>query len=125
MRETEILEEQQSPQGVFVCDHAGLVINKLSQVWTLGVHNTWSWATVIGQLTKPAPNTHGKIVEQDFLELCYSSGWVSTVLADLTWFRYFSADADDASRASNLEEAKAAQGRPRAVKTPKPLWVDR
>ena len=30
MRETEILVEQQPPQGVLVCDHAGLVINKLS-----------------------------------------------------------------------------------------------
>ena len=30
MRETEILVEQQPPQGVFVCDHAGLVINKFS-----------------------------------------------------------------------------------------------
>ena len=29
VRETEILVEQ-PPQGVFVCDHAGLVINKLS-----------------------------------------------------------------------------------------------
>ena len=28
--ETEILVEQQPPQGVLVCDHAGLVINKLS-----------------------------------------------------------------------------------------------
>jgi len=28
--ETEILVEQQPPQGVFACDHAGLVINKLS-----------------------------------------------------------------------------------------------
>ena len=30
MRETEILVEQQPPQGVLVCDHAGLVINKFS-----------------------------------------------------------------------------------------------
>jgi len=30
VRETEILVEQQPPQGVFVCDHAGLVINKFS-----------------------------------------------------------------------------------------------
>jgi len=29
--ETEILVEQQPPQGVSVCDHAGFVINKLSQ----------------------------------------------------------------------------------------------
>ena len=29
VRETEILAEQQPPQGVLVCDHAGLVINKL------------------------------------------------------------------------------------------------
>jgi len=29
VRETEILVEQQPPQGVFVCDHAGLVINKV------------------------------------------------------------------------------------------------
>ena len=28
VRETEILVEQQPPQGVFVCDHAGLVIKK-------------------------------------------------------------------------------------------------
>ena len=28
VRETEILEEQQPPQGVLVCDHAGLVINQ-------------------------------------------------------------------------------------------------
>ena len=31
MRETEILVEQQPPQGVFVCDHAGLLINNFSQ----------------------------------------------------------------------------------------------
>ena len=31
VRETEILLEQQTPQGVLVCDHAGLVINKLSR----------------------------------------------------------------------------------------------
>ena len=31
MRESEILVEQQPPQGVFVCDHAGLVLNKLSR----------------------------------------------------------------------------------------------
>ena len=30
VRETEILVEQQPPQGVFVCDHAGLVMNKFS-----------------------------------------------------------------------------------------------
>ena len=30
MRETKILVEQQTPQGVLVCDHAGLVINKFS-----------------------------------------------------------------------------------------------
>ena len=30
VRETEILVEQQPPQGVFICDHAGLVINKIS-----------------------------------------------------------------------------------------------
>ena len=30
MRETEILVEQTPPQGVLVCDHAGLVINKFS-----------------------------------------------------------------------------------------------
>ena len=30
VRETEILVEQQPPQGVFVCDHAGRVINKFS-----------------------------------------------------------------------------------------------
>ena len=30
MRETEILIEQQPPQGVFVCDHAGLAIDKFS-----------------------------------------------------------------------------------------------
>jgi hypothetical protein len=28
--ETEILVEQQPPQGVFVCDHAGRVINEFS-----------------------------------------------------------------------------------------------
>jgi len=31
VRETEILVKQQPPQGVLVCDHAGLVINKFSQ----------------------------------------------------------------------------------------------
>jgi len=31
VRETKILVEQQPPQGVLVCDHAGLVINKFSQ----------------------------------------------------------------------------------------------
>ena len=30
MTEIKILVEQQSPQGVLVCDHAGLVINKFS-----------------------------------------------------------------------------------------------
>ena len=30
VRETEILVEQQPPQGVIVCDHAGLVINEFS-----------------------------------------------------------------------------------------------
>ena len=30
MRETEILVEQQPPQGVLVCDHAGRVIDKFS-----------------------------------------------------------------------------------------------
>jgi len=30
VRETEIPVEQQPPQGVFVCDHAGRVINKFS-----------------------------------------------------------------------------------------------
>ena len=30
VRETEILVEQQTPQGVLVCDHAGLVIKKFS-----------------------------------------------------------------------------------------------
>ena len=30
MRETEILVEEQPPQGILVCCHAGLVINKLS-----------------------------------------------------------------------------------------------
>jgi len=34
VRETEILVEQQPPQGVFACDHAGLVINKFSE-WDL------------------------------------------------------------------------------------------
>ena len=32
VRETEILVEQQPPQGVFVCGHAGLVINELSHL---------------------------------------------------------------------------------------------
>ena len=31
VRETEILVEQQPPQGVLVCDHAGLVLNKFSR----------------------------------------------------------------------------------------------
>jgi len=30
VRKTEILVEQQPPQGVLVCDHAGLVINTIS-----------------------------------------------------------------------------------------------
>jgi len=30
VRETETLVEQQPPQGVFVCDHAGLVVNEFS-----------------------------------------------------------------------------------------------
>jgi len=33
VRDTEILVEQQPPQGVLVCDHAGLVINKFSSAW--------------------------------------------------------------------------------------------
>jgi len=32
VRETEILVEQQTPQGVLVCDHAGRVIHKISLV---------------------------------------------------------------------------------------------
>ena len=32
-KRTQILVEQQPPQGVFVCDHAGLVINKFSLGW--------------------------------------------------------------------------------------------
>jgi len=35
VRETEILVEQQPPQGVLLCDHAGLVINKFS-LWRGG-----------------------------------------------------------------------------------------
>ena len=31
VRETEILVEQQTLEGVFICDHAGLVINKIFQ----------------------------------------------------------------------------------------------
>ena len=31
VRETEILVEQQPPQGVLVCDYAGLVINEFSK----------------------------------------------------------------------------------------------
>ena len=31
VRETEILVEQQPPQKVLVCDHAGLIINKFSR----------------------------------------------------------------------------------------------
>ena len=30
-RETEILVEQQPPQGAFICDHAGFVITKFSR----------------------------------------------------------------------------------------------
>ena len=37
MRDTEILVEQQPSQGVFVCDHAGLVINKFSKIDAPGV----------------------------------------------------------------------------------------
>ena len=36
MREIEILVEEQNPQGVFVCDHAGLVINKFSYIFYPG-----------------------------------------------------------------------------------------
>ena len=36
MRETEILVEQQTPQPVFVCDHAGLVINTFSHLRLYG-----------------------------------------------------------------------------------------
>ena len=32
---THILVEQQPPQGVFVCDHAGLVVNKISRLQNL------------------------------------------------------------------------------------------
>ena len=32
MRDAEILLEQQPPQGVFACDHTGLVINKFSDL---------------------------------------------------------------------------------------------
>jgi len=35
VRETEILVEQQPPQGVLVCDHAGLVISKFSSLLLL------------------------------------------------------------------------------------------
>ena len=37
LRETEILVEQQPPQGVLVFDHAGLVINKFSHLGGGGV----------------------------------------------------------------------------------------
>jgi len=43
VRETEILVEQQPPQGVLVCGRAGLVINKFSQ-------DAW-FARAAGQLT--------------------------------------------------------------------------
>ena len=39
--ETDILLEQQLPQGVLGCDHAGLVINKFSQSWVRGT-KLWS-----------------------------------------------------------------------------------
>jgi len=35
-RETKILVEQQPPQGVFVCDHASLVINEFSDSLEIG-----------------------------------------------------------------------------------------
>ena len=38
MKETQILVEQQPPQGFFICDHAGLVINKSSRQRGCGVH---------------------------------------------------------------------------------------
>ena len=33
VRETEMLVEQKIPNDVFICDHAGLVINKASLCW--------------------------------------------------------------------------------------------
>ena len=41
VKETEILVEEQTPQGVFVCDHAGPVINKFSNVGRIQV-TRWS-----------------------------------------------------------------------------------
>ena len=35
VRETEILVEQQPQQGLIVCDHAGLVLNKFSDAWQI------------------------------------------------------------------------------------------
>ena len=48
MSETEILMEQQPPKEVFICDHAGFVINELSDSGGLWRPN-WSTGTWPGR----------------------------------------------------------------------------
>ena len=55
MRETEILVEQQPSQGVLVCDHAGLVINKFSSGMKVEMH-----LEVIEKLLEAGATTEAK-----------------------------------------------------------------
>jgi hypothetical protein len=54
VRETEILVEQQPPKGVFICDHAGLVINEFSSVCALQRPDT-SEAAQFDEIVSPTP----------------------------------------------------------------------
>ena len=60
VRETEILAEQQPPQGVSVCDHAGLAINKLSS-WLVGSSEAWGPSgTVQYEITQATTDPEAK-----------------------------------------------------------------
>ena len=59
VRETAILVEQQPPKGVFICDHAGLVISKFSQQASY-------LALTLLHLTFPIPVSSSSIPEFDF-----------------------------------------------------------
>ena len=67
MRETEILVEQQPPQGVLVCDHAGLVINKFSQDWS--PDRDWV-VKMAGNLGEEWTGAHANLKRSHVLLLC-------------------------------------------------------
>ena len=56
MGETKILVEKQPPQGIFVCDHAGRVINKFSfDIRLEWSENSWSQTQEGGKLLVRRP----------------------------------------------------------------------